>query len=81
MMFMSFYLLHRFALLRHGAYLSATTIVLMLAADFALFAAPAVSADVSSVAPAVLLEGRYSGEPLLVPQQIVPLDDQVFGQV
>jgi hypothetical protein len=81
MLFFSLYFFRRFAAVRRSTYLFVAATALMLAAEFALLAAPAVSADVRHAAPAVLLEGRYSGEPLLVPQKIVPLDDQASGEI
>jgi hypothetical protein len=76
MLIMTYYAYRRFALVRHATGLLAAAAAVLLAAEFALLASPGLNAQ---PAPAIVfLEGRYSGEPQLLPVTPAALDTRQF---
>jgi hypothetical protein len=76
MLLMTIHAFRRYAAMRHASGLLAITAALLMAAEFALLAAPAATAQ--PTAGVVLLEGRYSSEPQLLPVQGARIDVSPF---
>jgi hypothetical protein len=80
MLLLTFFAFRRFAALRSAVCIAGAAAAAMLIAEFAVLAAPPVKAQTSGAQAQVVFEGRYSGEPQLVPMPSAAFDTESFGQ-